>query len=87
VIGQENPGCARLIVESGDDRTELDLGADARPFPVEPGQPAPMLSGEELAERAGRSTIRQTAAKQFQTRHMGPNARTACPHRCTQASL
>ncbi|MFL6012967.1 MAG: nucleotidyl transferase AbiEii/AbiGii toxin family protein [Gaiellaceae bacterium] len=46
---QENPGFARLIVESGDDRTELDLGADARLFPVEPGEPAPMLSGEELA--------------------------------------
>jgi hypothetical protein len=46
---QENPGFARLIVESGDDRTELDLGADARLFPAEPGRPAPMLSGEELA--------------------------------------
>ena len=29
---QENPGFARLVVESGDDRTELDLGADARLF-------------------------------------------------------
>ena len=46
---QENPGFARLIVEGGDDRTELDLGADARLFPAEPGRPAPMLSGEELA--------------------------------------
>ena len=46
---QENHGFARLIVESGDDRTELDLGADARLFPVEPGRPAPTLSGEELA--------------------------------------
>jgi Nucleotidyl transferase AbiEii toxin, Type IV TA system len=42
---QESPGFARLIVE----RTELDLGADARLFPAEPGQPAPILSGEELA--------------------------------------
>ena len=46
---QENPGFARLIVESGDDRTELDLGADARLFPVEPGRLAPTLRGEELA--------------------------------------
>ena len=29
--------------------TELDLGADARLFPVEPHHPAPTLSGEELA--------------------------------------
>lgn len=46
---QENPGFARLIVESDDDRTELDLAADARLFPAEPGEPAPMLSGQELA--------------------------------------
>jgi len=46
---QVNPGFARLVVESGDDRTELDLAADARLFPAEPGEPAPMLSGEELA--------------------------------------
>lgn len=44
-----NPGFARLIVESGNGRTELDLGADARLFPAEPGRPAPMLSGKELA--------------------------------------
>lgn len=46
---QVNPGFARLIVESGDDRTELDLGADARLFPAEPGRLAPTLAGEELA--------------------------------------
>jgi hypothetical protein len=46
---QESHGFARLIVESGDDRTELDLGADARLFPAESGLPAPTLSGEELA--------------------------------------
>jgi predicted nucleotidyltransferase component of viral defense system len=46
---QENPGFARFVVESGDDRTELDLGADARLFPAEPGRLAPTLSGEELA--------------------------------------
>lgn len=46
---QVSPGFARLIVESGDDRTEVDLAADARLFPAEPGQPAPLLSGEELA--------------------------------------
>jgi hypothetical protein len=33
---QENPGFARLIVESADDRTELDVAADARLFPAEP---------------------------------------------------
>ena len=46
---QLNPGFARLIVESGDDRTELDFGADARLFPAEPGRLAPTLTGEELA--------------------------------------
>lgn len=46
---QVSPGFARLIVESGDDSTELDLGADARLFPAEPRRPAPTLSGEELA--------------------------------------
>ena len=46
---QENPGFARLVVESADDRAEVDLAADARLFPAEPGRPAPMLSGEELA--------------------------------------
>jgi hypothetical protein len=46
---QESHGFARLIVESTEDRTELDLGADARLFPVDPGSPAPLLSGEELA--------------------------------------
>jgi hypothetical protein len=46
---QQDPGFARLLVESDDDRTELDLAADARLFPAEPGQPAPTLSGEELA--------------------------------------
>ncbi len=45
---QDNPGFARLVVESADDRTELDLAADARLFPAEPGRPAPMLRGEEL---------------------------------------
>src|SRR5439155_9593719 len=44
-----NPGFARLLVESADDRTELDLAADARLFDAEPAQPAPMLTGEELA--------------------------------------
>jgi len=44
-----NPGFARLVVESADDRTEVDLAADARLFPAEPGRPAPTLTGEELA--------------------------------------
>jgi hypothetical protein len=46
---QVSLGFARLIIESGDDSTELDLGADARLFPAEPRRPAPTLSGEELA--------------------------------------
>lgn len=46
---QENPGFARLVVEGADDRTTVDLAADARLFPAEPGRPAPTLSGEELA--------------------------------------
>ena len=46
---QENPGFARLVVESTDDRTEVDLGADARLFPAEQSRLAPTLTGEELA--------------------------------------
>jgi len=46
---QVNPGFARLVVESADDRTEVDLAADARLFPAEPSRPAPTLTGEELA--------------------------------------
>jgi hypothetical protein len=46
---QVSLGFARLIVSSGEERTELDLGADARLFPIEPGDPAPTLSSEELA--------------------------------------
>lgn len=46
---QVNPGFARLLVARGDERTELDLAADARLFPAEPGSPAPTLGGEELA--------------------------------------
>lgn len=46
---QVNSGFARLVVARGDDRTEVDLAADARLFPAESGSPAPMLAGEELA--------------------------------------
>lgn len=46
---QTSRGFARLIVENDEDRTELDLGTDARLFPAEPGRPAPLLSAEELA--------------------------------------
>lgn len=42
-------GFARLMVSDGDDRTELDLGADARLFPAEPGDPAPILTSLEVA--------------------------------------
>jgi hypothetical protein len=44
-----NPGFARFIVSDGDERTELDLAADARLFPAESGRIAPTLTGEELA--------------------------------------
>lgn len=50
---QVHPGFARLVVESANDRTELDLAADARLFPAVMGEPAPMLSGEELAVISG----------------------------------
>jgi hypothetical protein len=46
---QVDSGFARLVVSSADDRTELDLAADARLFPAESGHPAPTLRGEELA--------------------------------------
>ncbi len=46
---QVGTGFARLVIESADDRTEIDLAADARLFPAEPGRPAPLLSREEIA--------------------------------------
>jgi hypothetical protein len=51
VVGhiQASPGFVRLVVSDGDERSELDLAADARLFPAEPGRLAPTLTGEELA--------------------------------------
>jgi Nucleotidyl transferase AbiEii toxin, Type IV TA system len=46
---QDDRGFARLLVEGEDGRTEVDLAADARLFPAEPGALVPTLSGEELA--------------------------------------
>lgn len=45
----DHSGFARLQVDDGHDRTELDLGNDARLFPVEERLGIPLLSGEELA--------------------------------------
>jgi hypothetical protein len=45
----ESPGFTRLLVEDESDRTELDLAADARLFPVEQGPGYAVLSAEELA--------------------------------------
>lgn len=44
-----NPGFVRLLVSADDDRTEVDLGSDARLFPVEEGPGFPLLTTEELA--------------------------------------
>jgi hypothetical protein len=43
------PGFVRFIASDGDERTEVDLAADARLFPAESGRLAPTLSCEELA--------------------------------------
>lgn len=65
---QESHGFARLIVESDKDRTELDLGADARLFPVDPGSLATiaitspnrrMASRVAMRPRRGRLTTRR----------------------------
>ncbi|MGQ0743965.1 MAG: nucleotidyl transferase AbiEii/AbiGii toxin family protein [Acidimicrobiales bacterium] len=42
-------GFVRLAVSDGQERTEVDLGTDARVLPPEDGPLGPMLSGEELA--------------------------------------
>jgi hypothetical protein len=44
-----NPGFARLLVEEGSDRTEVDLACDARLFPAEQGPGYWLLSMGELA--------------------------------------
>ncbi|HWF21270.1 MAG TPA: nucleotidyl transferase AbiEii/AbiGii toxin family protein [Acidimicrobiales bacterium] len=46
---QVNPGFARLVVEEHGDEAEVDLAADARLFPAEPGPLVPTLAGKELA--------------------------------------
>lgn len=45
----DHPGFARLLVNDGNDQTEVDLGSDARLFPVEERLGLRVLSGEELA--------------------------------------
>jgi hypothetical protein len=45
----DNPGFVRLVVVGDDDRTEVDLGSDARLFPLEQGLGFQLLSTEELA--------------------------------------
>jgi len=46
---QRSPGFARLLVEHDGEVTEVDIAADARLFPAQPGRLAATLSGEELA--------------------------------------
>jgi len=46
---QRSTGFARLLVERDGEVTEVDIAADARLFPAQPGHLAPTLSGEELA--------------------------------------
>lgn len=62
---QDNPGFARLLIEGVSDRTEVDLAADARLFPVEPGKPAPALSGEELAVDKALAVFGRAEARDF----------------------
>ncbi len=45
----DHSGFARLVVDDGREQTEVDLGSDARLFPIEEGLGFPVLSGEELA--------------------------------------
>lgn len=45
----DHPGFVRFLVGSEDDRTEVDLGSDARLFPVDRSTGYPLLSTEELA--------------------------------------
>jgi hypothetical protein len=60
-----SPGFVRLIVSDGDERTELDLAADARLFPAEPGRVAPTLSGDELAVDKVLAVFERAEARDF----------------------
>lgn len=44
----DSPGFVRLVVSDGDDRTEVDLGSDARLFPAQQGPGFCLLTTEEL---------------------------------------
>lgn len=44
----DNPGFVRFVVSGLDDRTEVDLGSDARLFPAEQGPGFRLLTTEEL---------------------------------------
>jgi hypothetical protein len=57
-------GGAALIARA-DDSTELDLGADDRLFPTEPAQPAPTVSGEELAVDKALAVFGRAEARDF----------------------
>jgi hypothetical protein len=62
---QVSPGFVRLIVSDGDQRTELDLAADARLFPAEAGRLAPTLTGEELAVDKVLAVVERAEARDF----------------------
>lgn len=60
-----NPGFARSLVQSEEDRTERDLAADARLFPSQRGRPAPTLSGLELGADKVLAVFGRAEARDF----------------------
>ena len=62
---QSNHGFARLVIQDGQDRTELDLAADARLFPAQPGHPAPTLTGPELGADKVLAVFGRAEARDF----------------------
>jgi hypothetical protein len=62
---QAHAGFVRLDISAGEDRTELDLAADARLFPAEPGRIAPTLAGEELAADKVLAVFARAEARDF----------------------
>lgn len=62
---QQSPGFVRLVVEAGGERTELDLAADARLFPAQPGRIAPTLALDELAADKVLAVFGRAEARDF----------------------
>ena len=65
VVKRQSPGFVRLDVSDGNDRTEVDLAADARLLPAEATANMPTLRGEELGADKVLAVFGRAEARDF----------------------